>query len=201
MVAHLPLASDAQEADQLRDVLRGKLLQQHVHLLLVDECGRAWTGHSGVSSTHTTISSLAGMVSTSSFMRASRRSPALVAPRAAAHHLRRASTSPPAATEASSWKSSAARVLLRVQHVHHPEELATLFWMGVPVRRRSQSYPISITAWVVCELTSLSLCASSTTQSAHSNCAMRSVSHRAVSKETRRTSNLAGPFGPRPSSK
>ena len=58
---------------------------------------------------------------------------------------------------------------------------------------------MSITACVVCELTSLSLCASSTTHIAHSNWFIVSVSRLAVSNETSMTSNLAGPFAPRAS--
>ena len=66
--------------------------------------------------------------------------------------------------------------------------------MGVPVSNRSHSYGMSITLCVVCELTSFSLCASSTTHSAHSNDATVSVKRRAVSNDTSSTSNFAGPL-------
>ena len=65
-----------------------------------------------------------------------------------------------------------------------------LFWIGVPVSKSNQSYRSAVTDSVVCELTSLSLCASSTTHIAQENCSNNSVFRRTFSKLTNMTSNF-----------
>ena len=145
-----------------------------------------------MSSTHTTISSFAGMVSTSSFILRNIRGFKTSLNRITCS----ASTSLPP-SQNSSWNSSHEGYFSGSSTCIIPNSSRTLFWIGVPVSKSSHSYGMSITLCVVWLLTSLSLCASSTTHSAHSKLCIKSVKRLAVSKETSSTSNFAGPF-PRP---